>query len=131
MTEEQRCQEGRSANRMQRGVQHGLISRCLLIVYLLETGLLLVIAPWSTLWDRNLLLAWFPLLGGIAQLTVVRGAVSGVGIVNLWAGAWELFAWIRATARRARPESNAARQSPRIRSDTPGSEETRPWAQHR
>ncbi len=100
-------------------------------MYLLETGLVLVIAPWSTLWDRNLLQAWFPLLGGFAQLAVVRGAVTGVGIVNLWAGAWELLSWIRATARRARPESITGRQSNRTPGDTAGSEETRPWAQPR
>ena len=41
-----------------------------------------------------------PLFGGIAQLAMIRGTVSGVGAVNLGAGAWELVAWIRPGARR-------------------------------
>jgi hypothetical protein len=67
---------------------------------LLETGVVLLIAPWSTFWERNLLVDTLPLFGGIAQLAMVRGTVSGVGAVNLGAGAWELVAWIRAGARR-------------------------------
>ena len=59
-----------------------------------------MIAPWSTFWERNLLVDTSPLFGGIAQLAMVRGTVSGVGAVNLGAGAWELVAWIRAGARR-------------------------------
>lgn len=59
-----------------------------------------MIAPWSTFWERNLLVDTSPLFGGIAQLAMVRGTVSGVGAVNLGAGVWELVAWIRAGARR-------------------------------
>ena len=61
---------------------------------------MLLIAPWSTFWERNLLVDTSPLFGGIAQLAMVRGTVSGVGAVNLGAGVWELVAWIRAGARR-------------------------------
>jgi hypothetical protein len=66
-----------------------------LIVYLLETGLVLLVAPWSTFWERNLWVEALPWFGGVVQLAAMRGAVSGVGAVNLGAGVWELLAWVR------------------------------------
>ena len=64
--------------------------------------MVLLIAPWSTFWERNVLVDTLPLFGGVVQLAVVRGAVSGVGAVNIGAGAWELVAWLRAGVRRFR-----------------------------
>lgn len=64
--------------------------------------MVLLIAPWSTFWERNLLVETLPLFGGVVQLAVVRGAVSGIGAVNIGAGAWELVAWLRAGMRRVR-----------------------------
>ena len=75
------------------------LGRVLLIVYLLESGLVLLVAPWSTYWGRNWLIEISPLLGGVMRLAVVRGAVSGVGVVNLYAGLWELVASLLAMAR--------------------------------
>jgi hypothetical protein len=77
------------------------LGRILLIVYLLETGLVLLVAPWSTFWERNLLVETVPLLGGVMRLAVVRGAVSGVGVVNLCAGLWELAVSLITIARPA------------------------------
>ena len=68
------------------------LGRVLLIVYLLETGLVLLVAPWSTFWERNWLVEISPLLDGVMRRPAVRGAVSGVGVVNLCAGVWELAA---------------------------------------
>ena len=75
------------------------LGRVLLIVYLLETGLVLLVAPWSTFWERNWLVETSPLLGGVVRLGVVRGAVSGVGVVNLCAGLWELTVSLLAIVR--------------------------------
>ena len=75
------------------------LGRVLLIVYLLETGLVLLVAPWSTFWERNWLVETSPLFGGVIRLAAVRGAVSGVGVINLFVGVWELAAWLRALAR--------------------------------
>jgi hypothetical protein len=54
--------------------------------YFFEVGLLLVILPWSTLWERNLLLDLVPLVHDVSRSAFVRGAVSGLGIVNLAVG---------------------------------------------
>ena len=66
-------------------------------MYLLETGLVLVLAPWSTFWERNVLIEVAPLFGGVMRLGAVRGAVSGVGLVNVYAGLWELAIWLAAS----------------------------------
>ena len=70
------------------------MKRFLLIVYLLETGLVLSLAPWSAFWERNLFVDLFPLFGGVMRLPAIRGAVSGVGLVSLCAGLWELAALV-------------------------------------
>ena len=88
------------------------LSRVLLIVYFLETGLVLLVAPWSTLWERNLFVDLVPFWGNVARLHGVRGAVSGVGLFSLAVGVWELTAMAAALRRRAagpeRPSPPAA-----------------------
>ncbi len=76
------------------------LGRVLLIVYFLETGLVLLVAPWSTFWERNWLVEISPLLDGVMRRAAVRGAVSGVGVVNLCAGVWELAVSLLALVRR-------------------------------
>jgi hypothetical protein len=49
-------------------------------------GLLLVIVPWSSFWDQNVLLEALPLLHEWTRSPYVRGAVSGLGLVNMAAG---------------------------------------------
>lgn len=68
------------------------LGRILLIVYFLETGLVLMVAPWSTFWERNWLVEISPLVDGVMRRSTVRGAVSGVGVVNVCAGLLELAA---------------------------------------
>ena len=42
--------------------------------------------PWSAFWDRNYFVASWPGLRAIVTNNFVRGAVSGLGVVNLLAG---------------------------------------------
>ena len=66
--------------------------RLLYIAYFLEVGLLLVLVPWSTFWDRNYFAGTVPLLRTLCQNNFVRGGVSGLGIVNLCVGFADLGA---------------------------------------
>lgn len=75
---------------MARGVPIGVIGRLLLIAYLIEAGLLLLIGPWSALWDRNLFMQAVPGLNDLARSGFVRGAVSGVGVLCVGAGLADL-----------------------------------------
>ncbi len=93
--------------------------------------MVLLIAPWSIFWERNLLVDTLPLLGGVVQLAVVRGAVSGVGAVNLGAGAWELLAWLRAGVRGLRLHGTGAARPERVASVSALSEDTRSCTEDR
>jgi hypothetical protein len=64
--------------------------RLVLIVFYLEVGLVLTVVPWSIYWERNYFGDLLPLLHAIMTNDFFRGAVSGLGIVNLAAAASEL-----------------------------------------
>ena len=77
--------------------------RLLLIVFFLEVGLVLAVAPWSLFWERNYFAALLPMLHGVITSAYVRGAISGLGLVNLVAAVAELRS-LRAARRLTRPD---------------------------
>jgi hypothetical protein len=70
-----------------------------IVVYFLEVGLVLVLVPWSGYWDRNYFAQVMPALQDVLRNNYVRGAVSGLGVVNLLVGFDELskVLWARRT----------------------------------
>lgn len=62
----------------------------LLALYLLEAGLLLILAPWTQFWDRNYFFALAPMVAAWVAHPYVRGAVTGVGIVSVIAALVEI-----------------------------------------
>jgi hypothetical protein len=69
-------------------LQHAITA--LLIVIFLEIGLLLVIVPWTANWDHNYFLQRLPELRGWLLSPFARGAVSGLGLLNLWMGTGQI-----------------------------------------
>jgi hypothetical protein len=67
-----------------------VLSRLVFLAYFIEVGLVLVVVPWSPFWDRNYFVQIWPALEPLARSNLVRGAVSGLGIVNLWAAMAEV-----------------------------------------
>jgi hypothetical protein len=61
-----------------------------------EAGLLLIVLPWTALWDRNYLLSVIPWVHDVVQSAYVRGAVSGLGLVNLGIGVAEISSMVAA-----------------------------------
>lgn len=59
------------------------------ILFCFEIGLFLVFVPWSNLWEHNLLLLYVPMRGLLLN-NFVRGAVSGLGLIDLLLGLSEL-----------------------------------------
>ena len=51
---------------------------------------MLIVLPWSTFWERNYFVYAWPALRPVLTNDFVRGAVSGLGLVNLFAGFAEL-----------------------------------------
>ena len=66
-----------------------LLRRLLLVAFFVEIGLLLIVLPWSTFWERNYFAYW-PALRSLMTNNYVRGAISGLGVLNLLAGLSEL-----------------------------------------
>jgi hypothetical protein len=52
--------------------------------------LLLIVLPWSSFWERNYFAAVWPPLQALLTNNFLRGAVTGLGLVNLIAGFAEL-----------------------------------------
>jgi hypothetical protein len=67
--------------------------RLLLTAFFLETGAVLLLAPWSQFWDRNYFAQGLPLIHALMINNFVRGAVSGVGTVNFFAAIAEMHAF--------------------------------------
>ena len=64
--------------------------RLLYAAYFLEVGLLLVILPWTTFWDRNYLFDLVPAVRDLLLSSYARGAVSGLGLLNIALGLAEV-----------------------------------------
>jgi hypothetical protein len=79
------------------------VRRLLLVVFFFEVGLVLLVIPWLAFWDRNYFWQLLPSLGALMTNNFVRGAVSGLGLINITAGCLELASilWARTTGRAA------------------------------
>jgi len=62
----------------------------LLAAFFLEVGFLLLVVPWSSYWDRNFFAQSWPPLHAVLTSNYVRGAVSGLGVVNVLAAVGEI-----------------------------------------
>jgi hypothetical protein len=49
----------------------------------LLVGLVLAVIPWTAFWDSNYLLQPYPILRQLLLSGFVRGAVTGLGLVNI------------------------------------------------
>jgi len=54
------------------------------VIVRLYLGLIIVVLPWMHFWDENRLLALIPHLAPFALNGIVRGVVSGLGLLNIW-----------------------------------------------
>jgi hypothetical protein len=66
------------------------LTRLLYIAYFLEVGLILLFVPWSVFWERNFFAESLPLVHAVVKNNFVRGAISGIGVLNLLAGLVDL-----------------------------------------
>ena len=62
----------------------------LLAAFFLEVGFVLLVVPWSSYWDRNFFSQAWPPLHALLTSNYVRGAISGLGIVNVLAAVGEI-----------------------------------------
>jgi hypothetical protein len=59
------------------------------IFFCFELGFFLIVFPWSQYWENNLFLFYVPAIRELVLNNYFRGAVSGLGIVDIGLGLWE------------------------------------------
>ena len=85
-----------SENQSQPGPHHRVWRRLqslVFILFCLEMGIVLALFPWSALWERNYFFSLAPRWTEIFFSSYLRGAISGVGVLNVWIAlseAWRL-----------------------------------------
>lgn len=72
------------------------MKRLLLIAFFFEIGFVLIVIPWSSFWDRNYFAQMTPALGNVITNNFFRGAVSGLGLINIIAGLVDLVSLVLA-----------------------------------
>ena len=75
------------------------MSAVVFITFCLEIGLFLLIFPWTEYWDGNYFSAVMPQMKDYWSNLYLRGAVSGLGMVNLYISFGEILR-LRRFARR-------------------------------
>ncbi|HEX5110251.1 MAG TPA: hypothetical protein VFV95_17495 [Vicinamibacterales bacterium] len=66
------------------------MTRLLLVGIFLEVGAVLLVVPWTMYWEENYFATAIPFLHSLITNNFFRGAVSGLGVLNLLAGIVEL-----------------------------------------
>jgi len=59
------------------------ILRVPILLLWIAFGLVLILLPWSSFWDSNYYLYQYPDLGLLLKNAYLRGAVSGLGFMNV------------------------------------------------
>ena len=59
------------------------------VLFCIVLGIWLVALPWVGKWFEEGLVSRWPELQRVLQHGFVRGAVSGLGLVDIWLGVWE------------------------------------------
>lgn len=66
-------------------------SALLLIIFCLEIGLFLLVFPWTDSWENSFFAVLVPEWHGYWANAYLRGAVSGIGVLNLYISFLEIF----------------------------------------
>lgn len=66
----------------------------LFVLYCVAAGTLLLMLPWSPVWERQIVAVPSAALQAAALGPWARGAVSGFGLLHLVIGAHDLDAWL-------------------------------------
>ena len=56
-----------------------------------DVGVLLLLMPWASVWTKNYFVHYSPWMAAVAKNYFVRGAVSGIGLADVWLAAYSLW----------------------------------------
>ena len=71
--------------------------RLLTIIYIVlcsELGIFLFILPWTSFWGKNYFTDHYPLISAISRNYFLRGAVSGLGLADIWLAVYEIWRFL-------------------------------------
>jgi hypothetical protein len=72
----------------------------LYIFFCFEVGVCLVVVPWKpALWTQNYFVGHYPWVSALSRNYFVRGAISGIGVADIWLAFYEI--WYRIRRQRA------------------------------
>jgi hypothetical protein len=74
----------KSSNRL------GRILKVIYILYCIEAGIFLLWLPWLSIWDANFFTFIYPQILPVITNSFLKGAVLGLGIVNIMIGIHEV-----------------------------------------
>ncbi len=72
------------------GLRTAWILHILYILYSLEVGSFLIVFPWLKIWENNYILYRFPGFRPVVANSFMKGAILGLGLVNIFIGVQEL-----------------------------------------
>lgn len=61
------------------------------ILFCLELGIFLFILPWTSYWSKNYFINHSAVISGISRNYFFRGAVSGLGLADIWMALHEIW----------------------------------------
>jgi hypothetical protein len=56
------------------------------VLLCLELGTILIVGPWTRAWTENSLSTAFPAVHEFLMNNFVRGAITGLGVIDFWIG---------------------------------------------
>ena len=86
-----------------------MLSQVVYLLFCVEVGMVLLLLPWTLLWDNNFFFSLQPQHSEFWLSNHLRGAVSGVGLINLWMGVEEALEIFQHSRRRARVSASSHR----------------------
>ena len=69
--------------------------RLVFAIFTFEIGLFLVVFPWVDIWSLNYFSEWLPALENIWDEPYFRGAITGLGLVNIYVACAEVLRLFR------------------------------------
>ena len=91
------------------GKPHVVLSQIVYLLFCVEVGLVLLLLPWTLLWDNNYFFSLQPQHSEFWLSNHLRGAVSGIGLVNLWMGVDEALGIFQRNRGRAKLSASSRR----------------------
>ncbi len=86
-----------------------VLSQVIYLLFCIEVGLVLLLLPWTLLWDNNYFFSLQPQHSEFWLSNHLRGAISGVGLVNLWLGLDEAITVIHRKRERSKLNASSRR----------------------